>query len=60
MTEVLNFILEGGARGRRRPWRRLFDTVKEDLAARAIVINAQDQSRFWAALAEISSDRVAW
>ena len=57
--EVLNFVPEGGACGRGRPHRRLYDTVKEDLSAHAVAINTQNQARFWATLADISRDRVA-
>ena len=53
LTEVLN-------RGRGRPRRRLYDTVKEDLSVRAVAIDTRDQACFWTALANISSDRVAW
>ena len=60
LTEVLNFVPEGGARGRGRPRRRLYDTVKEDLSVRAVAIDTRDQACFWTALANISSDRVAW
>ena len=58
--EVLNFVPEGGARGRGRPHRRLYDTVKEDLSARTVAISTRDQARFWATLADISRDGVAW
>jgi hypothetical protein len=60
LTEVLNFVPEGGARGRGRPRRRLYDTVKEDLSVRGVAINSRDQASFWAAVSNISSDRVAW
>ena len=60
LTEVLTFVPEGGARGRGRPRRRFYDTVKEDLLARGIVVDARDQKRFWAALAIMTSDRAAW
>ena len=60
LTEVLNFVPEGGARGRGRPRRRFIDTVKEDLLARNINIIARDQVSFWSALADMSHDRVAW
>ena len=60
LLEVLTFIPEGGARGRGRPRRRFYDTIKTDLSARGIVIDARDQKYFWPALAEISRDRNAW
>ena len=60
LTEVLTFVPEGGARGRGRPRRRFYDTVKEDLLARGIVVDARDQKHFWAALAIMTSDRAAW
>ena len=60
LLEVLTFVPEGGARGRGRPRRRFYDTIKTDLLARGIVIEARDQKYFWPALAEISLDRNAW
>jgi len=36
LLEVLTFIPEGGARGRGRPRRRLYDTIKVDLKAKGI------------------------
>ena len=60
LTEVLNFVPEGGARGRGRPRRRFYDTIKEDLSVRGIIINARDQAGFWLTLANTAEDRVAW
>ena len=60
LTEVLNFVPEGGARGRGRPRQHFIDTVKEDLLARNINIIARDQVFFCSALADITHDRVAW
>ena len=60
LLEVLTYVPEGGARGRGRPRRRFFDTIKTDLSARGINIDARDQKYFWPALADISHDRKAW
>ena len=42
LLEVLTYVPEGGARGRGRPRRRFFDTIKTDLSARGINIDARD------------------
>ena len=60
LLEVLTYVPEGGARGRGRPRRRFFDTIKTDLSARGINIDARDQKYFWPALTDISHDRKAW
>ena len=60
LREVLEFIPEGGARRRGRPRRRFYDTVKEDLAARNIVVTARDQKNFWPDLSMKTADRVEW
>ena len=48
LLEVLTYVPEGGARGRGRPRRRFFDTIKTDLSARGINIDARDQKYFLA------------
>ena len=58
--EVLTFIPEGGARGRGRPRRRFYDTVKEDLLSKNIAIAARTQTDFWRALAIRAADRKSW
>ena len=59
LREVIEFIPEGGAHGRGRPTRR-YDTIKVNLAACNIVVEARDQSNFWSALATKVADRVEW
>ena len=58
LSEVLSFILEGGRRG--RPQLRFYDTVKADLNARDIVINAKQQDIFWPIVAARAADRNKW
>ena len=60
LFEVLTFIPEGGARGRGRPRRRFYDTVKEDLLSKNIAIAARTQTDFWRALAIRAADRKSW
>ena len=60
LREVLDFIPEGGARGRGRPRRRFYDTIKEDLAARGITTNARNQPSFWEFVSVAAEDRNAW
>lgn len=60
LREVLDFIPTGGARGRGRPRRRYFDTIKADLEERNITITSRRQDRFWAELAVIAADRKEW
>ena len=60
LREVLSFVPEGGARGRGRPRRRLYDTIKGDLAARGIETATRDQNNFWLSLANMAVDRNAW
>ena len=60
LREVLEFIPDGGARGRGRPRRRYFDTIKSDIADRNIDIANKEQQRFWAELAMIAVDRQQW
>ena len=60
LREVLQFVPVGGARGRGRPRRRYFDTIKLDLAERNIAIASRDQARFWDELMAIAADRHEW
>ena len=60
LREVLDFIPTGGARGRGRPRRRYFDTIRADLEERNVIIASRKQDRFWAELAVIAADRKEW
>ena len=60
LYEALIFIPDGGARGRGRPRRRYYDTIKADLAERNVILDHRGQEQFWAKLALRASDRQAW
>ena len=60
LREVLSFIPEGGARGRGRPRRRYYDTIKSDLVDRDIAITSREQIRFWEELTAVAADRNRW
>ena len=60
LREVLTFVPEGGARGRGRPRRRFYDTIKEDLAVRGITTNTRNQQAFWEHLSRFAEDRSTW
>ena len=60
LYEALVFIPEGGARGRGRPRRRYYDTIKDDLADRNITIEHRGQHQFWPELVVRAADRQAW
>ncbi len=60
LREVLSFVPAGGARGRGRPRRRYFDTIKSDLVERNVTIVNKDQNLFWAELTVIAADRLEW
>ena len=60
LREVLAFVPEGGARGRGRPRRRFYDTIKDDLALRNFQPATTSQEAFWASVADKAEDRMAW
>ena len=60
LYEALVFIPEGGSRGRGRPRRRYYDTIKCDLADRNVIVEHRTQEQFWTALAARAADRKAW
>ena len=60
LREALEFIPEGGARGRGRPRLRYYDTVKSDLLSREVQITAKSQTQFWVELRELSANRLDW
>ena len=60
LREVLTFVPESGARGRGRPRRRFYDTIKSDMAARDVVIDVRNQDEFWRALAILAANRKEW
>ena len=60
LREVLQFVPVGGARGRGRPRRRFFDTLKMDLAERNVVVASRTQAQFWDELSVLAADRIEW
>jgi len=61
LREVLSFIPAGGSRGRGRPRRRYYDTIKSDLVDRDIAITSiREQNRFWEELSTVAADRNRW
>ena len=60
LYEALVFVPSGGARGRGRPRRRYYDTIKADLADRTVIVEHRGQEQFWAKLALRAGDRRAW
>ena len=60
LREVLDFVPEGGARGRGRPRLRYYDTIKSDLLSRNIQIAGNTQNQFWAELKQQASNRLEW
>ena len=60
LFEALTFVPDGGARGRGRPRRRYYDTVKNDIVSRGIVLEHRSQEQFWRALAVHARDRSFW
>ena len=57
LREVIHFVPTGGARGRGRPRRRYYDTVKQDFVERNIAIATKDQTRFWNELSIVAAER---
>ena len=57
LEEVLRFTPEGGQRGRRRARQSLYDTVKADVLAKNIYIDARKQEDFWTALKVRAANR---
>ena len=60
LEEVLCFEPEGGNRGRGRPRRHLYDTVKTDLKNKNIEIDTRKQTNFWSELKIRAVDRAKW
>ena len=60
LYEALVFVPTGGARGRGRPRRRFYDTIKQDIAERGMQITARSQESFWQQLSESAEDRLEW
>ena len=60
LREVLDFIPEGGKRGRGRPKFRYYDTIKKDLENRNIPMASRSQGQFWDELSVLARDRLAW
>ena len=60
LREVIHFVPTGGARGRERPRRRYYDTVKQDIVERNIAIATKDQTRFWNELPIVVAERDLW
>ena len=60
LYEALVFVPVGGARGRGRPRRRFYDTVKQDLLDRGVAIARGTPTLFWEQVAELAADRQEW
>ena len=60
LEEVLHFVPEGGKRGRGRPKRRLYDTVKADLLLKDICVDTRNQKNFWSELKLRAAERISW
>jgi hypothetical protein len=60
LYEALVFTPAGGARGRSRPRRRYYDTIKADLMERGIAIEHRTQDQFWTNLAARAADCHSW
>jgi len=57
LFEVITFIPEVGQKDRGQPRLQFYDTVKLDLKARDICINAKKQYDFWKVLTERAANR---
>ena len=60
LREVLEFVPAGGARGRGRPRRRFYDTLRLDLQERGINIASKKPSLFWNQVALLAANRTEW
>ena len=60
LSEVLQFVPEGGRRRRGRPRLRYYDTLKADLSARCVIVNACKQEDFWRVVTRLAADRKKW
>ena len=60
LYESLVFVPVGGARGRGRPRRRFYDTIKTGLQERGITIDARKRTLFWEQVAQIAANRNQW
>ena len=60
LREALEFVPTGGARGRGRPRRRFYDTVKSDIQDCGIVIYGKTPSLFWEQVTELAANRQEW
>ena len=59
LREVLDFVPEGGARGRGRPRLCYYDTIKGVLLSRDVRIMGT-QNQYWLELKERATDRLEW
>ena len=59
-SEVLQFVPEGGRRRIGRPRLRYYDTLKADLSARGVIVNARKQEDFWRVVTRLAADRKKW
>ena len=60
LSEVLQFVPEGGRRRRGRPHLRYYDTLKADLSDRGVIVNARKQEDFWRVVTKLAADRKKW
>ncbi len=60
MYEALVFVPIGCARGRGRPRRHYYDTIKMHLQDRGIAIHSKTQTLFWEQVAELADNKQEW
>ena len=60
LYEALVFVPNGGARGRGRPRRRYYDTIRMDLEDRGITIDTKKQTLFWEQVAVLAAKKQEW
>ena len=60
LREALEFVPTGGARGRGRPRRRFYDTLRSDLQERGIHIASKKPPLFWNQVALLAANRTEW